>query len=479
MRAAPIRLAAPHVVRALRSAALCALYASGWAAAGQPCGGQGEAGHGGASLAIVDCNLLPMDGVDAVVRRGTLVVRDGVIQAMGPSAAVEVPPGAQVVQGGERWLLPGLTDMHVHLGHTSERLLYLRYGVTAVCNLGGDGLDLFSGERLDVLDLRRRIRAGELAGPDVYTTGTALDGDPATGPFQAPVADAAAAERLVRAQHAAGYDFVKVYDALTPAAHAAILRAAGEAGMAVFGHVPEALGLEATLRSGQRVIAHAEEYFGAFAPTASSPLDEVRRLARMTREAGAVVIPNVSFLRNVLQQLEDLPGRLARPEVRFVDPSVRRLWEPRYNYLLRRPDPEGFAFEMEEKLAFAQALTNALQAEGVLLLAGSDASVATQVPGLSLHAELSELVAAGLTPYEALRTATANVEAFFRDHASLASSFGTLRVGARANLLLVEGDPRDSLGSLADVAGVAVRGRWFTRAALDEALAASLAERER
>ncbi|MEM7199242.1 MAG: hypothetical protein AAF628_03190 [Planctomycetota bacterium] len=424
-------------------------------------------------LAIVNCNLIPMDG-NRVIADATVVVSGGRIRSVGAAADLRIPEGTRVIEADGQWLLPGLTDMHVHFGHASECLLYLRFGVTAVCNLGGDGLDLFSGDRLRVLDLRRRILDGELRGPDIYSAGSALDGDPPTGPFQTPVADATAGAQMVRQQHAAGFDYIKVYDALPPATHAAILRAAREVGMTVFGHVPEALGVEATLRSGQTVIAHAEEYFGAYDTTAVSEADTPRRLARLTRQSRAVVIPNTAFIRNVLRQLDDLQAMLDRPEVRFIAPSVRRLWEPRYNYLVRRPDPDAFAQQMKDKYAFVHVLTKALHDEGVLLLAGSDASLPTLIPGLSLHEELRDLVVAGLTPYEALRTATTNVQTFLRRHPpqrAEADELGTLQVGGRANLLLLEKNPLESLTHLDGVVGVVVRGRYYDREELDAALA--------
>ena len=429
------------------------------------------------SVAIVGCTVVPMDG-ERVLEDMTVVVSDGAIRSMGAVRDILVPEGARVIQADGAWLLPGLTDMHVHVGDESERLLYLRYGVTAVCNLGGDGLDLFSGDRLDILDLRRRIRAGELAGPDIYTTGIALDGDPATGPFQTPVPDVETAAELVRAQHAAGFDFIKVYDALPSEIHAAIVRAARAQGMSVFGHVPEAIGVEATLVSGQAVITHAEEYFGAYEGVEGSA-DDLPRLARLTRAAHVVVIPNVSFIQNVLLQLDDLQERLDRPDVEFIAPSVRRSWEPRYNYLVRRDDPEAFEQQMREKLVFGNSLTRALHEERVPLLAGSDASVPTAIPGLALHEELQHLVSLGLTPFEALCTATANVQAFFREHLPSEADFGTLQAGQRANLLLLERNPLDSLQNLKSVLGVMVRGHWYTRAELDLELAEIAAGFER
>ena len=183
-------------------------------------------------------------------------------------------------------------------------------------------------------------------------------------------------------------------------------------------------------------------------------------------------------MKNVLLQLEDLQARLNRPEMRFIAPAVRRLWEPRYNYLVRRDDPDAFEEQMLEKYVFAHELTRALQSEGVLLLAGSDASVATMIPGLSLLEEMEDLVDAGLAPYEVLRMATINLATFVEIHLPGDGDFGSLRTGHRADLLLVEESPLDSISNLRGVQGVMRQGRWYARAELDAELT-RIAERFR
>ncbi len=411
---------------------------------------------------------------DAVLRDHSVVVAGDQILAIEANTPRMLPAGVARIDCAGRYLLPGLTDAHIHLGHPSELLLYLRYGVTTVFNLGGDYLDLFSGDRMDILALRDSVQAGAVPGPTLFTAGQSLDGDPPTGPFQQPLASAADAEAAVAEQHAAGYDFVKVYDSLPPDVHAAIIEAARQQGMAVLGHIPEAVGVDGTLASGQQVIAHAEEFYPAF-EAADDVAATIDSLAKAVRAAGVTVMPNTAFIRSLMAQLEDLDAELAHPDVRYLSPRVRVWWEPRYNYYTNRDNAAVFLEQTRAKYRWLLPLVAAMHREGVPLLLGSDAAVPVALPGRAVHDELDDLVAAGLTPFEALQTATSNVSSFAATHLPQHPGFGTLRVGHRADLLLVQANPLDSISNLRMIDGVMARGRWFTptelTTLLDEAAA--------
>ena len=228
-----------------------------------------------ASLVLENCRVLSMQNAE-IQLDSTLVVDGDTLVAVGPNGSFSFPPETPRVDCGDQYVLPGLTDMHVHIGHPTELLSYLLAGVTTVVNLGGDHLDLFSGDRLSVLDLRQAVETKALIGPTLYSTGQALDGDPATGPFQRALPSVDAAIAAVEEQHAAGFDFIKVYDGLDAERHRAIIERATELGLAVFGHVPEAVGVAGTLASGQAVIAHAEEFCPAVEEADSEPSEDSR-----------------------------------------------------------------------------------------------------------------------------------------------------------------------------------------------------------
>ena len=130
--------------------------------------------------AFVNVNILPMDG-ERVLPDQTVLVRDGLIQEIGPTEEVRVPRDAFVVDGAGKYLMPGLVDMHVHVMHEDDLLLFAANGVTTVRNMWGmTGASLAFGFP-DQLALREAIRAGELFGPAIYTY-RAGDGGQAQGP---------------------------------------------------------------------------------------------------------------------------------------------------------------------------------------------------------------------------------------------------------------------------------------------------------
>ncbi len=439
------------------------------------CAAPARTGDRGTVVAFVNVAVVPMDS-ERVLRGQTVVVRDGRIATLGATAAVRVPRGARRIDGTGRYLLPGLIDAHVHLRDRSELLSYLAWGVTTVFHLSGA-----TGSIDDVLDLRSRVASGEIPGPSIYTTGRILDGDPPIYPgVSVAVPRAADAAREAAAQVAAGADFVKVYNNLPEPALRAAIAAAHQRGVAVFGHIPRAGGrataLQAALAARLDVIAHGEEFFFTYfhegiedqlsqGGIPEVALEHITEAVRMTREAGAAVIPNLSFIAATRAQLDDLGAVHAGTEWRFLTEAVREAWR-RDNPTTRR-DLERFDRRERAKYPFVQKLTRALSDAGVPLLLGTDASAAGLFPGRSAHLELQELVQAGLTPYQALATGTKNAGAFLAAH-TRGIPAGTITPGSRADLLLLRGNPLEDVTHAAAIEGVMVRGKWHSAAELQQ-----------
>jgi imidazolonepropionase-like amidohydrolase len=369
-----------------------------------------------------------------------------------------------------------LIDVHVHLRDASELLSYLAYGVTTVVHLSGP-----TGNVPDVVELRGRVSKREVLGPSIYTTGRLLDGDPPVYPgVSVTVRTPEDARRVVASQVDAGVDFIKVYNNLSEDALRAAVAAAHERRRAVFGHIPRAGGraqaLQAALRAGLDVIAHAEEYFFTYfyddieaqldkglVPTLSE--DRIPEAVRLTREAGAAVTPNLSFVAMTRAQLDDLPRVLEDPETCFLHPGVVAMWRGQ-NPTTRR-DLGRFDRRERAKYGFIQRLTLALSRAGVPLLLGTDASSPALFPGKSAHLELQELVRAGLTPFEAIAAGTRTAGTFMA-YGEPGAAFGTITPGSRADSILLRGNPLDDVANASTIEGVLVRGAWFTSQELRE-----------
>jgi imidazolonepropionase-like amidohydrolase len=417
------------------------------------------------SVAFVDVTVVPMTS-EGELPHHTVVVSDGRIAAVGPADEVEVPAGAIRIEGRGKWLVPGLVDMHVHLFSRSDLDLYLANGVTTIRNLGG------YAAADSILDIRRAVEAGELRGPTIVTSGNWLDGDPPYRDINTIVRTPEEARREVERQDEAGYDFVKVYEGLTPEVYAAIVEAADARGMPVTGHVPSRVGIEGVLASGQSGIEHAAAILLpalGFRPTE----DASRALARRVAEAGVAVTPTLWMLELAFRQRSGPAGIaevVARPEMRYLPPHRFATWRDDNMFAAF---PRLAAVEGQVRLEMVRRFVGHLHDAGARILAGTDADVAGSVPGFAIHEELRRLVEAGLTPREALRAATAAPAEYLAEVLPDLEPFGTIEVGRRADLILLDADPLEDVAHLERRAGVMARGTWFPaselRAMLDAA----------
>ena len=412
-----------------------------------------------APLAFVGVHVLPMTD-ERVLRDQTVLVEGARIARIGPAAGFELPPGAARVEGRGRFLVPGFFDSHVHVMDEGDLLVYLANGVTCVRNLMGVPWHL---------ELRERIARGEVLGPRFLTAGPFVN-----EPQVRTVEDA---QRAVAEQRAAGYDCIKIHGDLAPATYEMLLEEASAAGIPVVGHAPRNLPIERVLALRAQVeISHAEEYLYTYFDRRSvgvSP-ETIERIAKATADADIAVSPNLVAYDLIIRQIEDLDRELARPEMAWVAPPGARSWKRDVNRYERDFDPDDAA-PLRERFHVLERLTKAMQSAGVRLLAGSDAMNPVTIPGFSLHDELALLVAAGLTPYQALRAATANAGEFLGDGS------GRVAPGAPAELVLLAENPLEAIGRTRGIEGVVVRGQWLPKEELArrmEALAADYAREE-
>lgn len=421
-------------------------------------------------------NVIPMDTAEPrVLPAHSVVVRGERIATIGPAASVAIPPGARVIDGGGRYLMPGLAEMHAHVpGGADARyleevlFLYVANGVTTARGMLGEPSHLA---------LRERIQRQQVLGPRLYTSGPSLN-NPATSPE--------ATARMVREQAAAGYDFIKVHPGPSRAAYDAAVEAARTSSTRLAGHVPAEVGLQRALDAGQATIDHLDGYVEALTPPAqrSNPgffglnLAEAADRSRITELVEATVrsgtwnVPTQTLIEHWPAPEPSVEALLARPEMAFVSPQLRSQWANAKRQQLGAP---GYSPDRARALvALRRQLVKALHEGGAGLLLGSDAPQVFNVPGFSLHREIAAMIAAGLTPYEVLRTGTANPAKFFNAE----QQFGSVREGLAADLLLLAANPLVSPEILARPEGVMVRGRWLDRATLDQRLG-QIAERYR
>lgn len=426
-------------------------------------------------IAFVDVTVVPMDTNRTLPHR-TVIVRGERISGITATGAASIPASCRRIDGRRRFLLPGLTDTHVHFfgyrrGGADDRTveqtiltLLLANGITTAVVMEGTPA---------ILRLRSDVAHGRAVGPRLYVAGPLLQ-MPGSGelPGRGTLSTPEAARREVRAEVRQGFDFVKVHGDLPAETYRALLDEAKRDGIRVVGHVPTNLGIDSALVGGQAMIVHAESYLDAYfrfrraMPTDSAEAGRMSRdVAARTARAGVWVQPTLSVFRQILAEVSNIDSMLQRPEVRYLPPSTIADWIPPDNPYLRRWRKADLPL-LGAQYRLMQRLVRDLRDAGVPLLAGTDDMVPVQLPGYAMRDELELLGEAGLTNYEALQTATSNPARFL----GVLPTAGTVEQGKVADLVLLAADPTASLENIASPEGVMLRGRWFGKAALQQML---------
>ena len=421
-----------------------------------------------AQTVFINVNVIPMTS-ETVIAAQTVVVEDGKIVTIGAVDDIPIAKNAFVVDGTDRFLIPGLAEMHAHIPRVSstdlERVLGLNVanGVTIVRGMLG---------RPAHLDLRQQILSGEVLGPRLFTSGPSFNGNSINRPEDA--------SEMVRAQHGAGYDFLKIHPGLTKAEFDALANTAKRFGMQFAGHVSIAVGVPHALAAGMASIDHLDGYMqamlkddadlsggpaGFFGVLLADQIDE-EKIAGIAAETAAASVWNVPTEAMFEHRISQTTAAEMRewPEMRYVPLATISRWVSAKQQILNDPayDPAiaTRAIEIRRKLILA------LHKAGAGLLLGSDAPQVFNVPGFAVHRELEYLVAAGLTPYEALRTGTVNPAKFFGQE----RVFGTVETGKEGDLVLLDANPLIDIGNARRIHGVMLRGRWLAREDLAEIL---------
>lgn len=394
-------------------------------------------------IAIVHVNVIPMNR-ETVLRDQTVVVADGKIRSVGPAESIAIPAGTRKIDGQGKYLIPGLTDAHVHLQTPIEFAVFLANGVTTVYNLDG---------RPAHLTWRKKIGDGEMTGPRIFSTGPIF--------FQAATAEEAV--RKVDEQAALGYDGVKIYNGVSKEAYGPLIAEAKAKNMLLMGHVARKPDFEATLDAGQS-IAHLEEYTYTFFNPKRDDDDthivydegQIPEAVRLTVKSGIFVTPTLANYATNVQQATDLTQFLKTPELLYDSPWIRASFQPDVNRYKNGFKPDAYP-RLRASLALQRKLVKALEDAGVPILSGTDASDVGPVAGFGLHQELQEFVNDGFTPYQALRTATVNPAFYFHQ----GDQWGTIEMGKRADMVLLDANPLENICNTTKIAGVVLRGKWI------------------
>lgn len=451
---------------------------------------------------IRDVTVIPADSDEVLTHRDVLI-REGRIADIRMPEDATYPKHARYIDGRGKFLIPGLVDAHVHIAtegalrdskspllsgldagpdHVYDRrvlLSFLKAGVTGAANLGGG-----AGSDQDLLWLRDEIAAGRIVGPRLYVA-KRINGPRAEvaspRPDQVlaskPAAPTTAADGIaaVRAAHERGYDFIKPYQFLNRDTYRAVVDEAGRLGMVTSGHLPE-LGCGVCADRAFAFahpldnIAHSEE-LGRYGRESDLAPRDIDALADLVARNKIGVTPTLITLKQIVhmyvnREVPATPGDWGT----LVDPVTRLDWAPAgNNYLSEKFRSQDGADTFSAGYDFSRLLTRELWKRGVPLTVGTDAPMPGLAFGVSVHQEMIELREVGLSSLEVLRAATINAHRLF----DRKGGSGAVRVGERADLVLLDADPLADIGNVARIHGVFAQGRWLPAARIDAMLAES------
>ncbi len=402
-----------------------------------------------------------------------------------------------VINAKGKFLIPGLWDMHVHLGYPEQYFaLMVANGITGI-------REMYTGVPLRSLlgwrsrpDVPRIAIPAFLDGPLMITPGAALP----EGAI--PVANEREARAAVRFLSQGGFDFLKVYNSLPRDAYFAIADEANKIGMPFVGHVPEEVSPLEASEAGQR----SEEHLMNILLACSTDEAALRKERIRMMNGGGDITNNERFRFLAFPKTEGLVDTYSEAKCRHLFETFvkNRTWQtptlvilngfahgdqlvkdPRASYMprewkatadprqkyymqdLKKEEYDALVKRIGELLERHKQLVRDMHKAGVPLLAGTDVSGFNPVlAGFGLHDELALLVECGLTPMEALQTATVNPAKYF----GLENEFGTIEEGKAADLVLLDADPLKDIHNTQKVRSVVMRGHFFSRSDLDTML---------
>lgn len=436
------------------------------------------AGSGSPAIAVVGVSVIPMDS--PVLRPDrTVVIRDGRIAEEADRTAIDTI-GMDIVDGRGRYLMPALADMHVHLWDTGECGLFLANGITTVRNMWGTPYHLA---------YEKAHASGQISGPRVITVSPLVDGLGDAGttiwPGSRVLDDPEDARALVAEFADRGYSMIKAYSWLKPQAVAALGAECTRQGLRLVGHCPDAVSFEEAVDAGMICFEHLTNIArGHLKPGYQSRIDalrgvsnpervrltvagiDYRAIRRLAERMADEQVWNCPTLVVMQRMIQDQTVARADPDLRYVPDSMLEAWDPSNDFRLKTLDWAEAMAANEARTRMHMEITAILHDAGAPMMLGTDTPNPYVVPGFSIHHELANFVAAGIDPYAALRYGTVEAARFMGE-----DDWGSVRIGNRAELLLLNANPLTDVGALRQLVEVYTAGRRLTRHDLDRLLA--------
>ncbi len=438
-------------------------------------------------IAITHVNVLSPDGKTMIADQ-VVVINQGKITSIGSYA--HIPSTYNVINGSDKYLIPGLIDSHIHLWQSpNDLLLYIANGVTQIRELNGSD---------EHLQWREEIEQGRL-GTNMFVASSRINSNGVIGSwFQkwamkiTSITPFNNAKSLVQSFKDAGYDAIKTYTFISNKNYWELSQATKSMGILLLGHTPINMTLKEVWKSNQKELAHIEELvkalgreFGDFNDkTAKQFLQFVQQrsdeVANNLAENKIAVVTTLWLSESFAKQKEDLNKILRSVQLPYVNPGITEIspvtsramgWLTDSNIYRLNPEitPEKKTRHLVYWKAYAKAhqiLLKAMVDKDVILLAGTDANVPVAVPGFSLHDELISLTQSGMNNTQALLAATVTPADWMKVKS------GKIQVGFNADLVLLDKNPLNAIENTKSINTVIINGKVLNRKKLDAILTA-------
>lgn len=425
-------------------------------------------------LIISDVNIVDVETGDIIPNQDVAIIGD-FITTITPSKSNRNYVSDRIINGRNKYLIPGLCDMHTHTwwGYEDFFPLLLANGVTGIREMFGN-LEA-------VKSIRKKIKNGDIQGPDIISAGEIICGAPPSLKTCVVAKTPEEGREYVRDQKANGADFIKTYNMLEKDVYLAISDESKKQDIVLAGHIPLKVLLPEALDAGHASIEHFYGILEYISDTAGlRKIDEARNtrfnyLEYIKRANHIVETYDDSKEEAVIKLLAENEawicptftvhkGFIRTYEFNFED--ERKLYMPEYainnwfsqkDSVLSETDLKNLKVE-EDYYDMMISLSKPMIEQGIRFLAGSDYSNPYTYPGFSLHEELQIFVEeAEFTPLEALQTATIN-PALYLEHET---KIGTVEVGKRASLVLLNANPLEDITNTREIEGVVLRGDYL------------------
>ncbi len=403
------------------------------------------------SYLISNVNIVPMHQ-DTVLVNKMVYIKEGVIIKIADTIEVN---GIEIINAKNKYLTPGLIDMHVHVWDRYELGLYLSNGVTAVRNLWGMPMHLRIKE--DVIE-------DNIFSPAFFTAGPKLTGREFIGDDNLNLTNPNEAKEKIISYKERGYDLIKTYYGLDKEIFDAVIEQAKISEMDIVAHPSQKVPFSYHLNSQIKSIEHAEEIVQQPLQFDLDTLKLQPIVDSISKSKHTNYCPTITVFNNIHQMMID-DSILDSESLDYMNPLIKKVdskkqFERWFN--AKQEDPVTVD-RIKRQHDFHITIVKKLHEAGATIVCGTDAGIGVTLPGFSIHKELAFYKEAGLSNYEVLKTATINAS---KTH-SIMNQLGTIEVGKIANLLLVDENPLVELSSLENPTCVFVKGRKLNRETLD------------